>query len=117
VEGVTIIESSSGTRQGDPLGVPLFPLAHYQTPLETIVRAPNCVFPSLVDDTHIVGPMNEFSCTFDHLLTQLTQVGFRVNVSKCKFWSPSGIFLGIEIPYSCILVINGLHILNVLVGS
>jgi hypothetical protein len=29
VEGVTIIESSLGTRQGDPLGGPLFALAHY----------------------------------------------------------------------------------------
>jgi hypothetical protein len=29
VEGVTIIESSFGTKQGDPLGGPLFDLAHY----------------------------------------------------------------------------------------
>jgi hypothetical protein len=34
--GVTIIESSSGTRQGDPLEGPLFILAHYQTLLKTI---------------------------------------------------------------------------------
>jgi hypothetical protein len=37
VEGVIIIESSLGTRQGDPLGGPLFTLAHYQTLLKTIV--------------------------------------------------------------------------------
>jgi len=36
VEGVTIIESSLGMRQGDPLGGPLFALAHYRTLLETI---------------------------------------------------------------------------------
>jgi hypothetical protein len=65
VEGVTIIESSSSTKQGDPLGGPLFPLTHYQTLLKTIVWAPNCVFPSLMDDTHIMKPMNELSCTFD----------------------------------------------------
>jgi hypothetical protein len=35
-EGVTLIESSLGTRQGDPLGGPLFALTHYQTLLETI---------------------------------------------------------------------------------
>ncbi len=35
-EGVTIIESSSSTKQGDPLGGPLFVLAHYRTLLETI---------------------------------------------------------------------------------
>jgi hypothetical protein len=49
-----------------------------------------------VDDTHIMGPLNEITRIFDHLLTQLTLVGFRVKMSKCKFWSPSGISLGIE---------------------
>jgi hypothetical protein len=49
------IESSSGMRQGDPLGCPLFTLAHYRTFLNTIVRAPSCVYPSLVDDIHIMG--------------------------------------------------------------
>jgi hypothetical protein len=30
---------------------------------------PSCVFPSLTDDTHIVGPMSELSYAFDHLST------------------------------------------------
>jgi hypothetical protein len=45
--------------------------------------APNCVFPSLTDDTHIVGPMSEIIRTFDHLLTQLALIGLRVKV-LCK---------------------------------
>jgi len=45
--------------QGDPLRGSLFALAHYWALLKTIVQAPNCVFQSLMDDTHIVGPMNE----------------------------------------------------------
>ncbi len=36
MEGVTIIESSLATRQGDLLGAPLFVLAQYQVVLETI---------------------------------------------------------------------------------
>jgi hypothetical protein len=36
-------------------------------------------------------------------------------VSKCKLWSPSKIFLGIKILQGHTLVINGLHILRVLV--
>jgi len=44
VEGVTIIESSLGMKQGDPLGGHLFILAHYGTLLQTIMQAPNCVF-------------------------------------------------------------------------
>jgi hypothetical protein len=90
VEGVTIIESSSCIRHGDPLGDLLFVL-HYQTLLKTIVWAPNCVFPSLANDTHIVGPMNEITHAFDHLSAQLTLVGFKVKVSKCKLWNPSKI--------------------------
>ncbi len=69
MEGVTIIGSSLGMRQGDPLGGPLFVLAHYRTFLETIAQAPNYVFPSLADDIHIVGPMNEITHTFDHVST------------------------------------------------
>jgi hypothetical protein len=84
MEGIIIIESSLGTRQGDPLRGLLFTLAHYWTFLKTIVWAPNCVFPSLTDDFHIVGPMSELSCAFDHLLTQLTQVGLRVKMQVLK---------------------------------
>jgi hypothetical protein len=84
VEGVTIIESFLGTRQGGLLGGPLFVSAHYRTFLETVACAPNCIFPSLIDDTHITGPMNEIIHAFDHLSTQLTLVGLRVKVSRCK---------------------------------
>jgi len=76
---------------------------------------PTCVFPSLTNDTHIVGPMNELSCTFDHLSTQLAQVELKVKMLICKCCSPSRIFLGIEILHECILVTNGPHILGVLV--
>ncbi len=117
MEGVTIIESFLGTRQGEPLGGLLFTLAHYWALLETIAWAPNYVFPSLIDDTHIVGLMNEITCTFDHLSTQLTLVGLKVKVSKCKLLNPSGIFLGIKIFHGCTLVIDGLHILAVPMGS
>jgi hypothetical protein len=98
VEGVTIIESSSSMKQGDPLGRPLFVLAHYQAFLKTIAWAPNYIFPSLANNIHIVGLMSEITHAFYHLLIQLALVGLRVKVSKCKLWSPLGISLGIEIP-------------------
>jgi hypothetical protein len=88
-------------------------LAHYQVFLKTITWAPYCVFPSLSDDTHIVGPMNEITCTFDHLSTQLTLVRFKVKVAKCKLWSPSRFSLCIKILQGCTLVTNGLCILDV----
>ncbi len=103
VEWVTIIESFPSMRQGGPLGIPLFVLAHYWAFLKTIMWAPNCVFPSIANDTHIVGPMYEIICAFDHLLTQLALVGLRVKVLKCKFWNPLRISLGIKIFPGCIL--------------
>ncbi len=80
MEGVTIIKSSLGTKQGDHVRGHLFVLAYYWTFLKTIAQAPNCVFLSLVNNTHIVGPMNELSYTFDHLSNQLAQVGLKVKV-------------------------------------
>jgi hypothetical protein len=50
-----------------------------------------------MDDTHIMGPMSDITRAFDHLSTQLTLVGLRVKMSKCKLWSPSEISLGIKI--------------------
>jgi hypothetical protein len=61
--------------------------------------------------------MNEITCAFDHLFTQLAFVKLKVKISKCKFWSPFRIFLSIEIPRGYTLVINGLRILGMLVGS
>ncbi len=68
-EGITIIESTSGMRQDDPLGGLLFALAHYRALLETIAWASNYIFPSLMGDTHIMGPLNEIIHAFDHLST------------------------------------------------
>jgi hypothetical protein len=56
-------------KQGEPLGGSLFALAYYQALLKTITQVPNCVFPSLANDTHIVGPMSKVVLAFDHLLT------------------------------------------------
>jgi hypothetical protein len=99
-----------------PLKGRLFAFAHYQVLLKTTTHAPNCVFPSLTNNTHIVRPMNKITYTFDHLTTQLTLVGLRVKVLKCKLWSSLGISPSIEILQGYVLVINGLHILGVPMG-
>jgi hypothetical protein len=88
----------------------------YQTFLETIEWAPNCVFPSLANDTHIVDPMNEIILAFDHLLTQLALVGLRVKLLKCKLWSPLRIYSSIKSSLGYIFVTNDLCILGALMG-
>ncbi len=80
-KGITTVESSLSTRQGDPLSGIFF---CFRTFLETIMWTLNYVFPSLANNTHIMGPINEVILAFDHLSTQLALVGFKVKVSKCK---------------------------------
>jgi hypothetical protein len=94
--GSSLLSHFQAQGKGDPLGGPLFSLAHYRTFLKIITQAPKCVFPSLVDDTHIVGTMNKVVIAFNHLLTQLTLIGLKVNMSTCKLWSPLGIFSSVN---------------------
>jgi hypothetical protein len=53
---VTIIPSTMGTHQGDSLKGPLFVLTHFKT----LHSATNCflsyLFPSIIDDIHIISP-------------------------------------------------------------
>jgi hypothetical protein len=74
------------------------------------------IFFFLKPHTHIMGPMNEITCTFDHLSTQLTLVGLRVKLSNCKLWSSLGLSPCIKIPQGYTLVTDGLHILSVPMG-
>jgi len=52
-------------KQDEPLGGLLFAMAHYRTLLKIVAQALNCVFPSLADNTHIMGPMSEVIPAFD----------------------------------------------------
>ncbi len=89
--GSSLLSYFQAQGKGDPLGGPLFVVAHYRTFLKIIMQAPKCVFPSLADDTHIVGTMSKVVLAFNHLLTQLALIGLKVNMSTCKLWSPLGI--------------------------
>jgi len=68
---VTVIPSAMGTHQGDPLGRALFVLAHLKTLRSTTSHFPSYLFPSITDNTHIIGPiplyplhMNTFRLNF-----------------------------------------------------
>jgi len=51
-----IISSKLSTQQGDPLGGMLFALVHFCTLCLTTTTHFTCVFPSLANDTFIIGP-------------------------------------------------------------
>ncbi len=53
---VMVIPFAMRTRQGDPLGGALFALVHFKALCSTVNGFPYCLFPSNVDDIHIIGP-------------------------------------------------------------
>jgi hypothetical protein len=53
---VIVIPFSMGTCQCDPLGGNCS-LAHFTTLRSTYNHFPSCLFPSIADDTHIIGPL------------------------------------------------------------
>ncbi len=44
---------------------------------------PSCLFPFLIDDTHILGPTHVISLTFDHFASQLAFMGLSIQFHKC----------------------------------
>jgi len=52
----TITSSQSDTQQGEPLGGMLFTLIHFRIFRHIATTHLTCVFPLLVNDTHIICP-------------------------------------------------------------
>jgi hypothetical protein len=61
-----IIPSTMGTRQGDPLGRALFTLTHFRALRSTTSHFPSCLFPSIVNDIHIISPPSVVSFAYEH---------------------------------------------------
>ena len=72
------LESATGTRQGDPSGGVLFALGHQQALRATAAAFPDCAFPSIADDTHIVGPPARVVEAFVNFFVQLALLGLEV---------------------------------------
>jgi hypothetical protein len=54
---VIIFPSTMGTRQSDLLEMALFTLVHFKALCSIANCFPSCLFPSIVDDIHIIGPL------------------------------------------------------------
>ncbi|KAL2608417.1 hypothetical protein R1flu_026990 [Riccia fluitans] len=105
---VSLFSPESGTRQGDPLGSSLFALAHLRALRTVASEHPLCLFPSLADDIHIVGPPEDVMPTFHTLEGHLSAVGLIVQPTKCVAWSPSGLPSSLSLPPGFSLPFEGL---------
>jgi len=63
---VIIIPSTMRTRQGDPLGGALFALAHFKVLFFIVNHFLSCLFPSIIDDIHIISPFSIISFAYEH---------------------------------------------------
>jgi hypothetical protein len=61
----------------------LFALTHLCTFHPTATTHPTCVFPSLANDTHIVGPTSYVLLIFLQLQEEFGALGLLVQSSKC----------------------------------
>ena len=64
-------------------------MRHQQALRATAAAFPDCAFPSIADDTHIVGPPARVVEAFSYFVAQLVLLGIYVQPSKCHAWSPS----------------------------
>ncbi len=75
---VTIIPFAMGTRQNDPLGRALYALTHFRALHSITSHFPSCLFPSIVDDTHIIGHPSIISCVYEHFQTKLCVINLSI---------------------------------------
>jgi hypothetical protein len=78
VDVVVVIPYAMGLHQGDPLRGALFALAHLKA-LHSIVNFfPSCLFPSITDDTNIIGPPSIVLSTYEHFQIKLRAIGLSI---------------------------------------
>jgi hypothetical protein len=83
---VTMIIFAMGTHQGDPLGGALF---HFEALCSTTSLYPSCLFPSIVNDIHIIRALFIILFTYEHFQIELYAIGLYIQFHKCNmvvFW-------------------------------
>ncbi|KAJ7570685.1 hypothetical protein O6H91_01G131400 [Diphasiastrum complanatum] len=113
---VLVIPSADGIRQGDPLGGVLFSLVHFRALRAFSAAFPSCLFPSIADYTHIVGPANDVFPAFLHFSQQLSALGLIENPSKCVAWCPQGLLPGLPLPTGFNTPADGIRALGIPIG-
>jgi len=75
---VTIIPFATRIHQGDPLGGALFVLAHFKALSFIANHFLSCLFPSIIDDTHIIASFLIVSFTYEHFQIEFCVIGFSI---------------------------------------
>ncbi len=81
---VTIIPFVMGICQCDFFGGALFALAHFRALCSTTSHFPSCLFPSIIDDTQIIGLLSIVSSTYEHFQIELCVIGLFIQPQKMR---------------------------------
>lgn len=89
--GEEILESQRGTQQGDPLGPAFFALAVHSTISSAAASEGTEWQVWYLDDGLLVGTAESLLRVLETLTSRFSDLGLKVNLTKCKLWSPQGI--------------------------
>lgn len=112
-----LLESQTGSRQGDPLAGFLFALAYHRPLSATHAAFPDVQLPSYADDTHIVGQPARAVQAFEHLQGGLASLSLRVKLAKCAAFSGAEIPPDLPIPPEFRRPPHGIVALGAPIGS
>ncbi len=114
---VIVITFAMGTNQGDPLGKALFELAFFRALCFITSHFLSCLFPSIVNDTHIISPPFIVSSTYVHFQTKLYAIGLSIQPHRCVTWSFYGLPLNFNTPSQFTTPLKGIRTLGFPLGT
>jgi len=86
---VIIILSTMGTHQGNLFREPLFGLTHFWTLQFAKVQFPICLFPTIVDDIHIIGHPSVGCINIEFIFLKFNyEIGLSIQPHKCELFCP-----------------------------
>ncbi len=113
---VIIIPSAMGICQGDHLGKALFVLAHLKALHFIANHFPSYLFPSIINDIHIIGPPSIISSTYEHFQIELCAIGFfYLTLEMCNM--PLVLSPNFNTPSQFNTPLEGIKILGVPLGT
>ncbi len=95
---IIIIPFAMGTHQGDSLGGALFVLAHFRALRSIFNHFLSYLFPSIIDNTQIIGPFSIVSFAYEHFQIELHATGLFNQPHKRVTGSPFGLLFDFNTP-------------------
>ncbi len=71
------------------------------------------IFPSIIDDTHIISPPSIISFTYEHFQIELYVIGLFIQPHKCVAWSPSNLPPDFNTPSQFTIPLEGIKIFKI----